>query len=631
MAELHGSKKVNLEQMKNVLKSKQINFLQGDESENDSDIMLSEIFSIFYIRLDDYNDTILVLDMRKDKNIQNEFSANYLYNKKFTEFLNPSIKVERGLKIIWECFVDFKMNDETFACLVRIAKKGKKFPSASEEIRNIVELTMVECIEDYSILSNKLSLWDYLSGIYYWWHFLKAVNGDDNLLPHNKDSIQLFLNIFTSDMLKNKRYTWDLSFQDFEFKGGTLDNTNIEDGNKMSFNSAILKGANLSDSKLNRANLTECSLREIILDRANLSETNISKAILIEIKCREAKYNYSIMKGSMLIRIEADGAVFDNADLAESIISGGSFTGASFRNTNLSNCEINHGGDFSRADFMPGIGEPTNINGIKFTAVKLEQAKFNSIEALDTCFLSASMMGAEFKSTRFINADFSDTDLTGSYFTFADVKESRFHKTTFSKSNLEGAIFEQCYFESSNLSDCYLQGVRFIDCRLKGVQMQRIQVDLNTSFEGSDLSFANLKGMKYSMEDDDDELYGKIYQLLENCSCLYNAEGIPPEVVQEIKRKKPFLLWEPMAEKLTIEDAAGYTVKLNGLICVSGRPNHVTIYFNNEETHDAILEDYPTELSVGTAIVVSVKVERDENDNPFISKASYRNHILINN
>ena len=229
---------------------------------------------------------------------------------------------------------------------------------------------------------------------------------------------------------------------------------------------AQLEGVDLSEANLEKSDLTGAVLRDAHLMRTRLdgsdgSGLDASGAIAMRAKLRGAWWDGCVLN-------EAD---FSRADLAESVLTGGSaigirLSGAKLREANLSKCNLSDaefveaklhkcdlmGADLTRADFTEATGTEAKFDGANLDGLLATRANFN-----ESSFENASMVGgrfveASFCESKLVGVDLKNADLTGADLRDADLSGADLTGASLANANLSGTVLSGAILSNADLT-----------------------------------------------------------------------------------------------------------------------------------------------------------------------------------
>ncbi len=233
------------------------------------------------------------------------------------------------------------------------------------------------------------------------------------------------------------------------------------------------KPLNLSQSKLNKIDLSDLRIERSDFSKSNLSNINFSNSILIGSDFSESKIKRINVNGANL-----SGSIFDNADISGDLTNSdlsyvkgtGTKLGGDLIGSDLTGADLNDAiiyGDLNGANL-----ENANLEGAsiyKLSGAKLKNTNLNHINSRSNNFRRPS---------DFINVDLSGFDLSGSDLSETNFGRSKFVNTKLAKANLTGSKLRDTDFKGADLSEADLSSSRYGQ----------------TDISGADFSGANING-----------------------------------------------------------------------------------------------------------------------------------------
>lgn len=241
----------------------------------------------------------------------------------------------------------------------------------------------------------------------------------------------------------------------------------------------------------------KCKLSEQLINRI----TALSKAFeeyqfkkdLLETEpkfVKEFGRNLSQERGHLFLAVM--GEYLDN-ETQQKICSNGDFTFTAIQNFTLRNANLSHG-NFAGTDFYLSVFTGTN---------------FYETEFEHTNFLAARM-----DSTIISKANFWNSDLGSTNFSYCEAVDANFYRARIIGTNFINANLSESSFKEANLTNSNLLGSNVLGC----------------DFENADLTYADFTGVSNL----------SIVQL-ESCLSLFETKGIPDDIIEELKKRKPCL------------------------------------------------------------------------------------------
>jgi uncharacterized protein YjbI with pentapeptide repeats len=251
-------------------------------------------------------------------------------------------------------------------------------------------------------------------------------------------------------------------------------------GKCIDLRSCDIRGADLGNAKLHKANLSWSTISKTHLENADLREANLSNATFNSACLEDATLQKANLTNAKLIetslkRAKLNDSILTCADFSKSKLQGADLRKAKINLTNLKDAEINnetkidepwreihemiheinahgakgltlYGFDFSKAVLSCANFEGASLKKVKFSGANLSGAIFKA-----TCLEEASFLSHIDDET---NADIG-ADLLGANFSDANLKNAVFDKaklqgTVFGGSDLNGAKFINCHYLGKN-------------------------------------------------------------------------------------------------------------------------------------------------------------------------------------
>ena len=225
-----------------------------------------------------------------------------------------------------------------------------------------------------------------------------------------------------------------------------------------------LKGMFLRSADFSSANLSHSCLDNVLaegvdLSQADLRHSSLRVANLVSANLVGANLSRTTAPSAKFAGADCRNAIFDDADLYDTVWLNANLVGASFHRTNLSQAGLRH----------------TTIDGADFTAANLSRARLDGL----------NLAAAEFRHAIFTDAMLVGCNLDGVDLPKADCEGANFTNATFTGASMPGA----------NLRDASLRGSGLAD----------------VDWEGADLRYADLRGAVFSMGGSRSGLVGSPY------------------------------------------------------------------------------------------------------------------------
>ena len=182
-----------------------------------------------------------------------------------------------------------------------------------------------------------------------------------------------------------------------DFTQATLHNVRCIEGD---LSHIVAANADLSEALLYKTDLREADLTGAVLSQATLVEVNAAKTC-----CRQANLtNLRAAVGCAMAGMDFEGAVLTQTNLRGCCLSGASFKGADLSNCDLSDADLK-GCDFSHAVARQTLFMEADLTGAKMAASNLYESLFHHAILFDTDFKGANLFGVDFMKARFRNTD----------------------------------------------------------------------------------------------------------------------------------------------------------------------------------------------------------------------------------
>ena len=185
----------------------------------------------------------------------------------------------------------------------------------------------------------------------------------------------------------------------------------------------------------------------------------------------------------LLWTCDFDGLEFGDLDLSGMDFTGGSWTGATFANSNL------QGADFFALDLTGAVFDGANVNLVDFKSVGLDGASFVDADLDGTLFESFSAVGADFGVSGngtpvFDNVRFKSGNLTDASFADRQIATLRIEESV-------GAV--RADFSNVQLNSGWFTGVDLTDANFSGLSATGSDFE-STVLRGVDFVAADLRG-----------------------------------------------------------------------------------------------------------------------------------------
>lgn len=302
-----------------------------------------------------------------------------------------------------------------------------------------------------------------------------------------------------------------------------------------------LSSADLSNSKMLGANFRFGNLEDIlfknsILQKTNFSHSNLANASFKNADLTEADFCNSNLQGAELTRANLEKVNFTNA-----ILQNANFEGASLKGINL---------------------QQVNLSNLNLSGANLLDVNLDSVSVEDSSFKAANMSGVSMVSSRFYHVDFSGVKLYRANLSRAGLNEVDLSNSRLESANLESASLEfsnlekahlanvnlkntqlsMAYFVNASLYRANMQGAYMEDTKLSGANLKGANLSF-AELPGADLKDANLEEVNFRSAKLEAVKNLTVAQLL-TVKSLVNCTGLPEDVIEKLKAKKPSLFTE---------------------------------------------------------------------------------------
>ena len=140
---------------------------------------------------------------------------------------------------------------------------------------------------------------------------------------------------------------------------------------------------------------------------ANLSDLELMKADMFEVQGQHAVFRRANLEGAELDAGDFSGAILQGANLRNASLDTGTFAGARFDSAQLQGAFCG-GSDFSGAIFAKTLLHEANLSNAKLKNANLTMANLTGV-----CLNQADLSGAQLISTKVADADLRDANLSG--------------------------------------------------------------------------------------------------------------------------------------------------------------------------------------------------------------------------
>lgn len=232
------------------------------------------------------------------------------------------------------------------------------------------------------------------------------------------------------------------NLQSAKFSATNLFGTNLVNANLS--NVTIEKFTNLQTANLSNANLQETQLKGVDLRKANLTSANFSNStIMIEKIFNSAKvlllrsnFRYANLSNANLTNINAQGVIFNQANLSDASLVGGNFSVFKIKPQIKGNLLMNN-------SFVKTTLNRANLSDAQFNQANLNQANLQNVNLTNTNLEQASLIDADLsnakvKNTQMLEANLNQTNLSG---------------VNMVEANIEGATLCQTILTDGSISE----------------------------------------------------------------------------------------------------------------------------------------------------------------------------------
>jgi uncharacterized protein YjbI with pentapeptide repeats len=269
-----------------------------------------------------------------------------------------------------------------------------------------------------------------------------------------------------------------LDLRGFNFTGAWLESVNFNKSNLSGadFSYAVLAHADLSESiavgtKFTGANLGRAKLSNCVFDDAELSG-----ATLMFCNFDKTQFRRSKLDEAMLLDTKWGKADWSGAQAAGQIFYKLDLQGMVMTEANLASC------NFIECDLTGVDLRGTNLMGATFVTCKLDKAQLQFAKAKGAIFV---------KECTLTNADLSQADLSGCNFGAADMTGVRLVKAVLDSANLSDAKIDQSDWRLASAKGALMRKTKLKDALLAGVNFQDAILQ-NADLRGADLRSSNL-------------------------------------------------------------------------------------------------------------------------------------------
>lgn len=258
--------------------------------------------------------------------------------------------------------------------------------------------------------------------------------------------IQTLATLGIKDELNNKPLNLSQSkLNKIDLSGLRIERSDFSksDLSNINFSNSILIGSDFSESKIKRINVNGANLSGSIFDKANISG-DLTNSDLSYVKGTETKLGGDLigtdLTGATLKKAtiygDLNGANLENANLEGASIY--KLSGAKLKNTNLNHINSRSNNFRRPSDFIN-----VDLSGFDLSGSDLSETNFGRSKFVNTKLIKANLAGSKLRDTNFKGADLSGADLSSSRYGQTDLSGA-----DFSGANIEGTIW------NGGLYDC---------------------------------------------------------------------------------------------------------------------------------------------------------------------------------
>ena len=207
---------------------------------------------------------------------------------------------------------------------------------------------------------------------------------------------------------------------------------------------AGLMSIDLADAVLVSANLEKAELSGAKLNRARMQNSNLENTVLRGADIRNTKFSRAKMHKTNLSKANGIGSVFQDAQLASSILTRGSFQNANFQGANLA--EV--------------VADRANFRGSNLREANLDRASLLGAIIENAEMIGATFVGANLQKAKVQGANLSDAKLRNS-----NLSEANFRDANLTGASLQGAELKKASLLRARLDGADIRGVRSLSCK----------------------------------------------------------------------------------------------------------------------------------------------------------------------
>jgi uncharacterized protein YjbI with pentapeptide repeats len=290
------------------------------------------------------------------------------------------------------------------------------------------------------------------------------------------------LNFVGRDLSQADLRESDLS--EVNFTGANLTEALLEGAN--------LTGATLNGATLIRANLTAAKVEGLEALKADFTGADLigldlSTAKLGTLKAPKAIITQTILPTN-LIGYDLTDSRLNKIDLSGRDLTGSQLGQAYLCEVNLTDAALK-GADLAKATFERCQFKNANLSEVQGTGLRifasqdLGQAKFQKADLTGFLLVNTAATGTNFQGVKADGANLQEVSLTGSDWRGASLKE-----TVFFRSDLSRAKLTKANLFKAVLGGAVLKGADFGGASLYGADLYRAEMDSLTNLKGADLN-----------------------------------------------------------------------------------------------------------------------------------------------
>jgi len=250
---------------------------------------------------------------------------------------------------------------------------------------------------------------------------------------------------------------------------------------------ANLRGANLRGAQLTGANLGGADLRDAVFEDAEMSESILSRAQLSGARFAKARLTGADWLEAKPGAVDLSDAVLGQCTMLKADFSGARFVGADLSDATFVECQLDQA-DFSGATMVKTTFVTCKGEGVSFRKAVLRQAVFvHGCLFPDSDFSDADMEKANLRGTLLEGARFDRANLAGGDLSECDVSRGSFERTSIKGGMLIRTKLLETSLRGANLMDALaskakIAGADFTGANLYRADLSRTVRDARTSF-----------------------------------------------------------------------------------------------------------------------------------------------------